>query len=326
MIDPKRTCCLFGINLTTPLAIGQGLSCEKNSADLVLECVTCPPFVDFSEFTLLYSRVIRKGCDQNKMFLYHKDDCDILQYPELANFYLWSDRILCHPLCVTYDERLINTCLLTTVIPFWLERGGIPILHASAVKTSKGAISFLSHSEQGKSTLAASFVQAGFPLLTDDILPVEATAEGFYGRPGYPWMRMWPNEALYFLGYCDTLERVHPEITKRWVPVGQDGFGSFCNDLQPLRCIYVPERCASETDCLHVEIVPLSPRDAVVELLRYSFIPRIVKAVGLAPQRLTHFTQLAQQVPVRRLIYPSGFDHLSAVREAILEDLACNAV
>ncbi len=53
----------------------------------------------------------------------------------------------------------------------------------------------------GKSSLAASFMQNGHPLLTGDILPLEQNTDGaFFARPGYPIMRMWPEEALRFLG------------------------------------------------------------------------------------------------------------------------------
>ena len=38
-------------------------------------------------------------------------------------------------------------------------------------------------------------------------------------------------------------------------------------------------------------------------------------------RRLEFFARMVQQVPVRRLVYPTGFEHLPRVRETILEDL-----
>ena len=67
--------------------------------------------------------------------------------------------------------------------------------------------------------------------------------------------------------------------------------------------------------------MPVSPRDAVIELVRHSFAASIVESLRLQPQRLDFFAQLVQQVPMRWLIYPSGFEHLPRVREAILENL-----
>jgi hypothetical protein len=64
------------------------------------------------------------------------------------------------------------------------------------------------------------------------------------------------------------------------------------------------------------------PREGVMELIRHSFSAHLAEAAGLAPQRLDFFTRLFKQVPMCRLIYPSGFDHLPRVGEAVLKEEA----
>jgi len=66
----------------------------------------------------------------------------------------------------------------------------------------------------------------------------------------------------------------------------------------------------------------VSPRDAVIELVRFTFTPHVVEALGWQPRRLAFFADLAARVPIRRLIYPSGLHHLPRVSEAILQDVA----
>jgi len=61
----------------------------------------------------------------------------------------------------------------------------------------------------------------------------------------------------------------------------------------------------------------------VIELVRHSFSPLLVEAAGLQPGRFDLFARLARQVPVRRLSYPTGFDRLPGVAEALLRDLEC---
>ena len=39
---------------------------------------------------------------------------------------------------------------------------------------------------------------------------------------------------------------------------------------------------------------------------------------------LGFFGRMVQQVPMRRLVYPSGFEHLPPVREAVLADVGEN--
>jgi hypothetical protein len=269
--------------------------------------------------------------------------CDVFPYSGVADFYCFRDRIVCHLLSPA-AIHLIEIIFLGEVLSFWLERHGIPALHASAVLTGRGAVAFLSSNHGGKSALAATLMQSGHPLVSDDILPVEEQDGIFACRPGYPTMRMWPDEAAHFLGAFEHLPLVHPELSKRRVPVGVDGFGSFCDTSQPLAGIYLPERRAGSgatttseippgghpgrhpphlealAAYADIEILPVSPRDAVIELIRHSFSAHHAEAAGLAPQRLDFFARLAQKIAMRRLIYPAGFEHLPRVREAILGD------
>jgi hypothetical protein len=136
---------------------------------------------------------------------------------------------------------------------------------------------------------------------------------------------MWPTTAEHFLGPSyGELELVHPDYSKLSIPIGHGGFGAFCATAKPLACLYLPERDDPADSAGDVQITPISPRDGVIELLRYSFSPQIAEALGLAGRRLDIFTKLVQQVPLRRLRYPSGLDRLPQTREAVLADL--NAV
>lgn len=144
------------------------------------------------------------------------------------------------------------------------------------------------------------------------------------GRPGYPQIRLWPDQAARFLaghprlGGWESLPRVHPAYAKRRVPVAvgeRPGFGSFCPRSLPVGRIYLLERAASDSAICFEE---LAPHRGVIELLRHSFSPHVVEAAGLQPRRLERLAALAAQAPVVRLVYPGGFEQLPAVVEAIL--------
>jgi hypothetical protein len=289
--------------------------------DLIFTCVPTAPLPGgWEQAAPAYISPYRTEDGQIILYLYRQATCDVLRFTHVADFYLWPERILCHLLDPAYDY-LVEIRLLGPVLSFWLERRGIPALHASAVAVQGQAVAFLSTNKGGKSSLAASLLQAGYPLLTDDILPVVRGNGVFLGRPGYSTMRLWPDEAQHFLGSCEGLKLVHPKLTKRRVPVGPDGFGAFCDAPQPLACLYLPERRDAAEWGAKIEVTPVSLRDAVIELVRHSFTARIVEAMGWQPQRLDFFARLVRQVPLRRLVYPSGFEHLPRVRQAILQDL-----
>lgn len=310
---------LYGLTLASDFSFANRLSRGAGLPDVTFSSVSESPLPEgWEESTPIYASPDLTKDGKSIISVYRYGACDVVRFIRMADYYIWPERILCHLLRPDYHYG-IEIWLLGTALSYWLERQGVPALHASAVAVEGQAVGFLSSNKGGKSSLAASLMQLGYPLLTDDILPLERCGETFRGRPGYPQMRMWPEQTEHFLGYYHELEQVHPKLTKRRVPVGADGLGTFCNVTKPLRCFYLPERSESQRE---IKIVPLSVPQAVIELVRHSFMPGIVEAVGLRASRFAFFAQLAQHIPVRRITYPNGVDYLPEVREAILKDLS----
>ncbi len=253
--------------------------------------------------------------------VWQRDNCQYgFSFPKIGVYEIAPGSILCYPL-PSLPQGALDSFLLSNVLAIWLELSGVTALHASAIATTHGAIGFLSHSGNGKTSLAASLMSSGYPLLTDDILAVENRGTSFVANPGYPYVRLWPDEALHFLGHFEDLELVDPRISKRWIPVGPGGLGLFCSSPQPVLCLYLLERRLPSEVEGDIRIVPVSRRDAMIELVRYSFEALVVEVIGMQARRLDSLSRMAQQVPVRRISYPSGLEHLPRVREAILKDL-----
>ena len=253
------------------------------------------------------------------LYVYHGPDYDVASFTGVADFYLWPSRIICHLHEPAYDYA-VEIYFLGTVLSLWFERQGIVALHASAAVVEDHVVAFLASNTGGKTSLAATLVQAGHSLLTDDILLVEQLGSQLVGRPGYPQMRMWPDHARHFLGHAE-LEQVVPHLEKRRVPVGASAFGSFCNQRRPLAGIWLPLRRNSPEDS-SIETLPVKGAEALIELIRHSFVGPIVESLGWQPRRLDVLSQLVREVPLFQLHYPTGMEHMSRVRRAILEDLA----
>jgi len=269
-----------------------------------------------------YASSVEMSGGQSAVSLYRLGgDCSVLDCA-VADFYLWPDRILCHPSdpeYLHYVEVLFTGLVLAT----WLELRGVPALHASAVAVGDRAAAFLAEPGSGKSSLAAAFMQEGYPLLTDDVLAVERSGGTYVGQPGYPQMRVWPQEARRLVGGYEELELVHPYYSKRRLPVGgEGGFGSFCQEPRELGCLYLPERREAGAWEGGTRIEAVTAREGLMALIGHSFVVGIVEALGLHAERLGFFTGMVSRVPVRRLIYPSGYERLPEVRRAILEDLS----
>lgn len=246
--------------------------------------------------------------------LFRSGSREILRFLHAGDFLVQAERIdayLTEP-----RPDLAELRFLGPVMSYWFERRGLPTFHASAVAVDGRAIAFASRHGGGKSGLAAALTQAGAALLTDDLLVLEERGGHWEARPSYPEMRMWPDEATHFVGLPESLPLVQADSEKRRVAVGSGGFGSFLDASTPLSCIYLASRRQETSGS--VEIQPVSRSEAFIELVRHSFSARLVEAAGLQPTRLDRLARLVRSVPVRRLIYPSGFDRLPEVAEILL--------
>ena len=312
---------VFGYSLLSDFPFSSGLLPTDSAPALTFTRVDRAPLeVDWKQSRPVYSSAVRSERGESVLYLHRLDGCDVLRFTRTADFYLWSRRIVCNQLDPALSF-LVELRFLGPVLALWMERQRLPALHASAVDIDGSAVAFLAGNKAGKSSLAATMMQAGYSLLSDDILAVEKAGNAYLARPAYPQMRMWPREAQHFLGRVEDLERVHPALSKRRVPVGGGGFGTYCEESRPLARVYLPERSQSRGAAIGPQIIPVSSPDAVIELVRRSFAARLVESIGLAPERLGFFAGMVQRVPVRRLIYPSDLDQLPRVREAVLADL-----
>lgn len=333
---PARRYRLYGLQVESGLPLPSVLpepaqpGAPESPPDLRLTPVSAPPVAWTPEaFPALFASPTPSPVDPALPALtFHRlPGWDLLRFPETADFYLdTAGAVACH-LRRPEAGATAEVLFLGLVLAFWFERTGRPALHAAAVAAGGAALALLAWNRGGKSTLAASLLAAGHPLLTDDVLPLEPSLEpdaaGFHALPSYPQMRLWPASAERFVAAAGDLPRVHPDIDKRRLPpatLQQAGY-AFQSEPCPLARVYLPARRPVGDSDPAVRIAPVRPRDAVIELVRHSFLPRLCAAAGWQERRLDLFARLAREVPVRRLSYPDGFEHLPRVRDALLADL-----
>jgi hypothetical protein len=303
---------LFGLQLETDFPFAVRLPAGHPPIDLTLTTSWHLFPSPAAAGRLIYKSPLRGRTGTSLTSLYHSDGLEILRFQDAGEFQL--QKKLIEWFAVGARPDLAELRLLGPVLSYWLERRGLTTLHASAVTVDGQAVAFLSRHGGGKSGLAAAMVQAGHPLLTDDLLALEETGDSWEVRPSYPEMRMWPDEAAHFVGSPENLPLVQADSEKRRVTID-----TFLNTPAPLSRIFLASR-RPETEG-DIEIHPLSRSEAMIELVRHSFSPRLMEAAGLQPARLDRLARLVRSVPVHRLVYPSGFDRLPLVVASIIKSL-----
>jgi hypothetical protein len=251
------------------------------------------------------------------LLLGKQDDEYLLRFPDLADFTISKDtkRISCCPHTVATSDT-IRHLLLDQVIPLLLSKQGRLVLHGSAVLTPHGAVGFLGETGRGKSTLASSFSEKGAPVLTDDCLLVKEADGQLLAVPSYPSLRLWPEAADALFGQETPLVEVAHYTEKKRVD-GNVGL-SFCTEPAALRRIYFLAP-ADESEGKSVSIVPLSVRDACIELVKFTYLIDVTDRERLR-QHFERLSRVAALPLFHRLSFPHDFSLLPAVHRAILEN------
>ena len=308
---------IYGLNLASSVDLSHQLEPACGPPDIAVDVAGGPPEMpgDPAGEAPCWESPERASDGRPVTRLTRRGPWWALDFHAVGTFFVGDRRIVAVPEAGAPPE-LLELRLLGPVLSFWLELRGIVCLHASAVVADGRAVVFLAHHGGGKSSLAATLVEQGLPLLTDDVLPLETLPDGsLRARPGYPQMRFWPAEAERFAGAAEELPRVLSSLDKRRVAVGPHGFGAFHGEPCPLAAVFLVER---RDDAVGAEIEPVLPSQAVVALLAGSFLPRLAAGAGLQERRLDLLARLVEAVPVRRLVFPRGSGPVEPVVARVL--------
>jgi hypothetical protein len=266
--------------------------------------------------------VARRYCEHGDLIAVrsHGPGGDWIQIPSVGMFHVAPDarRVDVYPESGMNDQ-ILGLVLVGQIAIFVLYQLGYPCLHAAAVTTEHGAVIFLGPKGRGKSTMAAGFVRRGAALLTDDALPLRQEADGVYGAPSLPMMKLWRETAVYALELLEELPDLLADFEKKLLAI--DGRFIYAPVPTRVRAIYLLSRYAPDaTDRTDINIQPLSQREGFTTLLDHTALRRLVQPVE-AVRLMPLYTQLVGQAPVRVLGFPSGFEHQEAVYDRLMADL-----
>jgi hypothetical protein len=328
IIPREKTYRLLGCRLVTDFEFDldlsstpQGTVADETEVPVHFTCrEQPPPFANASPGRMVFSSLEQSRTGNFTLHLFRHASYDLLRIEGLADYYLGVDYIYCH-INASTQRNFVQEMLFGTVMACWLERQGIPVMHAAAIATRSGVVAFPSFSGDGKTTLATAFLQAGIDLLSDDTLPLQEKDGQFWAQPGVPQLNLWPSQRKFFLQDGVRHENSGQAARKRRIPVSDAGFGAFCDQARPLARFYLLNRSDRGQGEAEIKILPVSPAEAVMQLSRFSLTPNIVESLGLQPERMRFLARLVHIVPVRRLVYPNGFEYLPNIVEAVLADL-----
>ena len=190
-----------------------------------------------------------------------------------------------------------------------LDQRGLMVLHGSAIAVEGKAMAFLGEKGAGKSTFALHLQRCGYPLLTDDLVPVSIVGNEVQTIPGFPRIRLWTDSVRSACLDPTALPQINRFVDKRSYKC-PEGFSS---KRVSLGRIYIL------TEGTEIGIERLEPSQAFIELTRNTYLNRYLRATG---KRAAHFRKceaIVASVPIFRLRRPHDFSFLHKVSSAVIE-------
>jgi hypothetical protein len=187
------------------------------------------------------------------------------------------------------DWGMVLLMLLGSAFGALLHQRKVLAMHGSAIVTRRGAVVFTGASGYGKSTLAGLFHQRGFPVLADDVCPIN-TDDFPLVLPANPFLMLWA-DAVNRLGIDERdLRQARSGLEKYILPVG-DGFAQ---EATPLHAVYVLELSDAD-DC---SLVPILGIQKLKALNLSTYRPLFIQSMNLDGDYFRQLGRFAGQAKV----------------------------
>jgi hypothetical protein len=304
---------LYGLRLRSRLKLTLDEAAGEGDADLEI----LPAEPDWFEST-----VSQVELDRSDWIHIHEiaGGWSYVRYDENFDFLISSsgDRIF-YRLLAKVSLESFQTYALGRIFSFALVKKGYEPLHAATVIVNQRAVAFMGAAGFGKSTLAACFVAAGHPLLSDDVLRLEEQGDRYVAFPGPPRLKLFPRVARRYLGDVSAgipinNMSLHPKCVFS-LPAAQA-----CAAPMPLGAVYVVTSPRKVYRKQPIAVSSLPPVEALLKVVRFTHNRELNSRNRLARQ-LDAARGLIERVPIRSLSHPRILSSLSDVRFAILGDL-----
>ena len=230
--------------------------------------------------------------------------------------------------------------LLGSVLAILLEQRGLFALHAGALVFGRSAAAFVGDKGQGKSTLNAALSVAGFPLLSDDVVGLQMSADSPapVALSGFSQVKLAPA----------AVQRVTGTDATRWAAVAPElddmdkcSFEApLASKAYPLRALFLlhwaddeseadaeaPIEADADADAAGtVTLQQLKVQEALAQLIPHSFGARFGADYLQGERRKTHFlgcARLAGSCAVWKLTRPRDLALLPATIAQIARVMA----
>lgn len=265
--------------------------------ELILNQVAAKGLIIPVEEINLFYQWLELTKHKNDYFYIRKNQV-MFNIPEVAIYSIENgNKILFSPFEGAKEDQ-IRLYLLGTCMGILLMQRKILPLHGSAIAINGKAYAIVGDSGAGKSTLAAAFLNKGYKLISDDVIPVSFNDDNIpMVTPAYPQQKLWQQSLDNFGRDSSNLRPVVDRETKFAVPV----VNQFCNEQLPLAGVFE----LVKTDIDSIEFRTVQNLSRLQTLFTHTYRNFLLEPLGLLDWHFQITARLASKVDVYRLERPA---------------------
>jgi hypothetical protein len=203
----------------------------------------------------------------------------------------------------------VATYLLGPVLGLVLRLRGVICLHASAVALENRAVAFVGSEGSGKSTTAAALACRNHPVMSDDVVALTESKNGFLVSPAYPYLSLWSDSTEMLFGHADALPSFSPRYEKRQLGLGEKNLAFAARPLLLGAIFLLADRRAEDSAPF---IQPVAPQEGMMRLVADSYATNLLDP-SMRAREFELLGRLLAVIPVFRLHphqLPSRIDSL----------------
>ncbi|MEH7226490.1 aldolase [Bacillus sp. JJ1566] len=306
MINTRLKFCYkaFGLNLMTELEFPELIASNIENSHIDVE-------IQFVDLTAKWNELV-----ENDQFIIINHEFVMFRIPNTAIFSIErGKRIFISKEEGVHAEQIRLYVLGTCMGALLMQRKILP-LHGSAVAINGKAYAIVGESGAGKSTLATAFLNKGYELLSDDVIPVSMSNNNIpIVTPAYPQQKLWEESLQAFGMDAKSLYPIAERETKFAVPV----ISQFYKEDIPLGGVF--ELVKSED--LKINIKPILNLHRLQTLFQHTYRNFLLTSSGMLEWHFSFITTLANRVNLYQINRPvslfTATDLASMILSAINE-------
>lgn len=187
------------------------------------------------------------------------------------------------------------------VLPIALHTKGMEVLHASAIVTDAGLVTFCAMADTGKSTTAYALSKRGYQQWADDAVPFEIEKDRVTAVSLPFGIRLDPEAEDFLSASKTTAKKIFPNATR--IPIAA------------LIVLKRKENLNSENSS-EVMVATLPPPRAFRSVLLHGHFFNL-KSPDLMRQMVSNYMKLTSLVPVYEVTFSPGFEKLSLLLDRL---------